>query len=100
MEMKQVTKTTFKKLCKSCFESNNCKECVLKNIGCGQVFRKFLQDHIIKIEDEVDNILTAIEAIDKNYCLPSDFINKNTGNFMFSEELGELKLETEIEYEN
>lgn len=90
MKGKEVT---FRGLCKSCFENNNCRECTLKKTGCGQVFRKFLQDHNIKIEDEVDNILTAIEAIDKNYSLPYDFINKNTGNFMFSEELGNEVLE-------
>ena len=93
MKEKEIT---FRELCKSCFESNNCRECILKNIGCGQVFRNFLQNHIIKIEDEADNILTNIEAIDKKYALPCDFINKNTGDFMLSRDLGKEKLDFDI----
>lgn len=89
-------KISFKKLCKYCFESNNCRDCILRGQGCGKPFRVFLQKHIIKIEDEIELISKSIEAIDKGDASPCDFINKNTGDFMLSRDLGEVELDFDI----
>lgn len=84
---------TFKELCETCYESGNCKECTLRN-SCSAKFKNFLQKHIIKIEDEIDVISASTESIDKGYASPCDFINENTGDFMLSKDIGDLKLES------
>lgn len=88
-----MAKVTFKEVCIECFYTNDCEDCEYRKY-CDKEIESFLKvnkDKITKLAEK-ENVYCVGDI---SCLLPCEFFNYDTGEFIFSEEIGEM----EIEYE-